>query len=273
MIVGRVVDARSGEPVTSFRVDVLGAEPGSPLERLLAAHDRGERSRPFQVHSGVFRMDRAKGRWDVVVRAPGYLPAELKDLEVPRENAQPVLIRMDPGPTLTGLVYDADGVPVPDAPVFLHVTRLDEGGEPPEQTLATTGWDGRFRFSALPSGTYAVSLLEIDNPIDRQGGILMQGGTVEISMPLTPRHQLVVCVQDGSGRPVHEASVELRGAADGGGFASASTLPSGQAVLRFLTSGEYTLHVAREGYAAAEQRLRLSGGSGEMVRWITLASP
>ncbi|MHC5212241.1 MAG: carboxypeptidase-like regulatory domain-containing protein [Planctomycetota bacterium] len=271
LIIGRVVDARSGEPVTNFRVDVLAAGPGSPLERLLAAHDRGERSRPFQTRSGVFRLDRKAGSWDIVVRAPGFLPAEIRDLVVPLEDAQPVLIEMDPGPTLTGLVYDVDGVPVPDVPVFLHVTRLEDGGKPPGQTVTSTAWDGRFRFSALSAGTYAVSVLEPENEIDRYGGILVQGGTVDISIPLTPRHHLVVCVKDGYGRPVREAGVELR-RDDGNGFASGNTLPSGQVTLRHLTSGDYTLHVTRDGYADAEQSLRLSGGSGQMVRWITLAS-
>jgi hypothetical protein len=269
MIIGRVVDAGSGAAVTDFRVDVLATGAGSALERLLSAHDRGERSRPFQTRSGIFRLDRAAGRWDVVVRAPGYLPAEVLDVEVPREDAQPMLIRMDAGPTLTGLVYDVNGLAVPDVPVFLHVTRLDEGGSPPERAVATTGWDGRFRFSALASGTYAVSLLQPENTIDRQGGILVQGGTVDISVPLTPRHQLVVCVKDGYDRPVRQASVELR-SVDGSGFASGVTLPSGQVTLRHLDSGDYTLSVAREGYAEAEQALQLRGGSGEMVRWIRL---
>ncbi len=51
------------------------------------------------------------------------------------------------------------------------------------------------------------------------------------------------------------------------------TLPSGQVTLRHLLGGDYTLLVAREGYADVEQSLRLSAGSGDMVRWITLASP
>jgi hypothetical protein len=66
--------------------------------------------------------------------------------------------------------------------------------------------------------------------------------------------------------------VELRGEEQPGAYASGTTLPSGQVTLHHLTSGDYTLRVTREGYDEAEQRLSLSGGSGQMVRWVTLAA-
>jgi hypothetical protein len=66
--------------------------------------------------------------------------------------------------------------------------------------------------------------------------------------------------------------VELHGEDQRGAYASGTTQPSGQVTLHHLTSGDYTLRVTREGYDGAEQQLSLAGGSGQMVRWVTLAA-
>jgi len=262
-IVGRVVDDATGEPVDAFHVDVLPWEPGPPpLERLAAAHDRPERSKPFQGGAGVFRIERKPGRWDVIVHAEGYLPGVLGDVTVPREDARPTEIRMLHGPSLTGVVSDAHGRPAPAVPVFLHVTRQFTDEPPPRTALAHTDALGRFRFSPLPPGEYAISLLEQDNEVDRLTGLRVESGTVDVSLPMQPRHQIVIVVNDEAGRPVQDAVVELSGA---GRLASERSNPSGQAVVRYVADGEYELSIEREGYEPRRERLPLEGGSGERV--------
>ena len=268
-IIGRVLDDATGQPVTAFNVDALPWEPGPPLERLAAAHDRPERSKPFTGAAGIFRLERTPGRWDVIVNADGYLPGVLADVTVPREDGQPTEIRLSRGPSLTGLVSDAQGRPAPDVPVFLHVVRQFTDEPPPRKALAQTDDLGRFRFSPLPPGEYAISLLELDNPVDRLAGLRVDSGTVDVSLPMQPRHQLVICVNDDGGRPIQDALVELSGT---GRLASERTNPSGQAVVRYLADGDYELSIEREGYEPLRDTLPLRGGSGEQVRWFRLTS-
>jgi hypothetical protein len=269
-ILGRVVDAATGQPVTDFRVDVLPWEASPPLERLAAAHDRPERSKPFKSGAGIFRIERDPGRWDVIVSAAGYLPAVLGDVAVPGQSEQPAEVRMDHGPSLVGLVSGAQGFPAPDVPVFLHVTRQFTDAPPPEVTVARTDILGRFRFSPLPPGEYAVSLLELDNTIDRLAGLRVEAGTVDVSLALQPRHQVVIRVTDDAQRPIEGAQVELTG---GASSASERTLASGQAVLPYLADGDYELSIERDGYEPLRDRLQLQGGFSESVRTFRLMRP
>ena len=65
-----------------------------------------------------------------------------------------------------GLVLDADGEPVADAWVALH-----ELGK-----ISTTGEDGRFRFSRVPTGSYDVRVRDADG----------REATVEVKVPAEP---------------------------------------------------------------------------------------
>ena len=266
-IVCRVIDDATSQPVPAFSVDVLPAEPGPPLERLAAAHDRPEGTKPFTSAAGVFRLERTPGSWDVIVSAQGYLPGVLAGVVVPAVNAQPTEIRLLRGPSIVGLVTDVSGRPAPDVPVFLHVTRQFTDAPPPEVTIARSDAGGRFRFSPLPPGEYAISMLELDNTVDRLSGLRVESGTVDVSLPLQPRHQVVFVVRDPADRPIEGATVELNGA---GGSSSDSTNAAGQAVLRYLADGEYDLSIARDGYEPLADRVPLQGGAGEQVRWFRL---
>jgi hypothetical protein len=267
-IVGRVIDDATSQPVAAFHVDVLPAEPGPPLERLAAAHDRPERSKPFTSAAGIFRLERTPGRWDVIVSAEGYLPGVLADVVVPAVNGQPTEIRLLHGPSIVGLVTDVEGRPAPDVPVFLHVTRQFTDAPPPEVTLARSDAAGRFRFSPLPPGEYAISMLELDNTVDRLTGLRVESGTVDVSLPLQPRHQVVFIVRDPADRPIEGATVELTGS---GGASSDATNGAGQAVLRYLSDGEYDLSIERDGYEPLRERVPLQGGAREQVRYFRLS--
>ncbi|HZM00814.1 MAG TPA: carboxypeptidase-like regulatory domain-containing protein, partial [Planctomycetota bacterium] len=180
---------------------------------------------------------------------------------------QPVEVRLSRGPSLVGVVTDPGGWPAPDVPVFLHVTRQFTDAPPPDTTVARTDDLGRFRFSPLPPGEYAIALLEADNAVDRLSGLRVEAGTVDVSLPLPHRHQLVISVADREERPIQDAVVELSGS---GTTASGRTLASGQAVLRHLVDGDYELTIEREGYQPVRERLQLAGGSGDSVRWFRL---
>ncbi len=259
-----VVDDETGSPVSPFDVTILPYSADPPLERMLSTEVLPV---PFRGPSGVFRRDCPSGRWDVVVRAPGYLPGVLPDVIMPPELPGAIPLRLSHGPSIVGLVYDETRSPVADVPVFLEVVRLFNEVKPPQALVAHTGGDGRFRFSPLPAGDYSITLLEPGNDLDRLRSVNVNQGTTEVSLFLSPRHQIVVTVRDNYGRPVSEAEIELRSSAK---FASSRTQDAGQAVLRFLPDGDYEVAVKREGYESISDSLTLQGGQGEQLRWFTL---
>jgi hypothetical protein len=263
MIAVRVLDADTRQPVTAYTVSVLPHDGTPPLPR---ANDRAARTdAPVPVHSqnGLYKVDRAKGQWDVVVQAAEYQPATA-EVPVPALDNKPVDILLSHGPSLTGLVYDDDGLPVQDVPVFLSVER---GGDGVRATVARTGRDGRFRFSPLTPGVYGIALLDPNNRNDRVGNLNVEQGTTDISIYLAPRHNIVINVHDRDGRPVAGAQVALN---SGQGSASARTEASGQARLRYLADGVYDVSISGDGFESLSDQLVLEGGSGEQLRWFTL---
>jgi hypothetical protein len=263
VIAARVLDDETGHPVTAFSVKAVPHGDTPAIGRL---SEEPGKPQPVKAVSGIVRIECRPGTWDVVVQAAGYLPGELTAVAVPRPDARPLELRLSHGPSLTGTLVDDAGQAIPDAPVFLHVQRLDGPDKPPRNALATTDHAGRFRFSPLPQGLYAVSAIEPDGR-DRVGDLPVGRGTTDTTLVMAPRNQLLAAVRDAWGRPVRDAQVELRG---DDVLASEATNAAGQARLRFLQPGRYAVRVTREGYADLEEPLALEGASGELVRWFTL---
>ncbi len=263
VIVGRVVDDETGTPVASFTVKAVPHTGHPPFERL---DEEPGNPLPVRAVAGIFRLERGKGRWDVVVQSAGYEPGALLDVAVPRPDSRPLDLRLSHGPSITGVVLDDGNQGLADVPVFLHVLSLAGAGGPPRASVARTDGVGRFRFSPLPAGLYAVSALEPDSQ-DRVRDIAISGGTAEVAVYVAPRQQVVAAVRDPWGRPIRDAQVELRGVAS---MASGSTNAAGQAQLRFVKPGRYDVRVSRDGYVELNEPLELLGASGEVVRWYTL---
>lgn len=275
-VLGVVLDAATGKPIPVFQVHVApsgadepavaGDAPGAgdPLRRLANSP-----SQAFHVLTGVFFIEQPPGSWDVLVQAPGYQPAVLNEVPTPARERDPVRIELSRGPGIVGLVTDELLMPVAGIQTFLEVTELfDPDAEPPFIRTVTTGADGRFSYSPLPDGEYAVTLLEPDNQTDRVSGLRVLGDTVPVEMYLHPRHELTVEVQAEDGSPLADVLVELRGGP--AHFAHGRTNENGLVLLEHLPDGTYTLTATRAGGPPHVEELELFGGSGRLVRWVTL---
>jgi hypothetical protein len=263
VIIARVVDDETGAPVLAFSVKRVPHD-GRPAAPRLA--ETPGRPQPMRAPGGVFHLESEKGRWDVVVLAAGYLPGELYDVAVPRPDSKPLELRLSHGPSITGIVYDDEKMGVQDVAVFLKVQKLAMPGPGPAVSLVRTDSEGRYRFSPLPAGVYTVAVVEPDS-LDRVVDIVLDRGTAEVPVYVSPRHQVVIQVNGSGGQPLAGAQVELRAP---GAVASEQTNGAGQARLRFLKAGRYAVRVSGEGHADLNETIDLVGASGEVVFWYTL---
>jgi len=264
-IIVHVFDGATGEPVPSFQATILPHAEGDPLSRL----DDGV-PEAFHRREGIFRVQKKEGVYDVVVIAPRFLPATLLSVSVPAIDGTPLELPLTRGPGIAGTVTADDGLPRKGIDVFLEVLSLrDPTSEHPLIMKGITGLDGRFSFSPLPAGDYAVCLLWPNNRDDRIAGIRVREGTIEVPMRLLARHRVSFQVSNNQGQPLREAQLEVRGA---GHIASAATNAAGIAVVDNLPDGDYRISVRQPGYHDLIEELQLVGGLGHHVHFLRLLS-
>lgn len=175
-IEGRVVSARTGQPVPSFRIRA----PGFGFN---AVNDP----------SGIFELPNVyDGADSLEVRADGFAD---KTMQISKllagQSIKDVLVRLDDAVVLHGRVIDSSGTAVNGAKIVI--------GEPPrrieyindEQLRATSAADGRFTLASLAAGAAQISVVHpgyaaktvdinlvagIDNRVDV---VLTAGGVIE----------------------------------------------------------------------------------------------
>lgn len=261
-IILRVVDDATGNPIPDFQLFVLppGNEP--PMKRAAKAIPERVKQR-----TGLHRIQRNEGVYDIVVHAVDYMPAIHEQVSIPPPTRSPLEIRLSRGAGILGQVT-MEGFPAKGIQVFLHVTFLKPGGHQPRRSITVTDNAGQFRFSPLSEGEYAVTLLEPGNMAERYGAIQIKEGTIQIHMDLIRRHQLTVEVRNTSGTPLNGALVEISGP---GTTAQGHTNTAGLVILDHLLDASYELRVASKGFGEVKQSFKLTGGSGFTVKYIRLS--
>ena len=148
---------RLGSLTVRFAPDAGVSAKGSHIE-LLPPRD----ARPWvyeDEEDGVVTVAEADpGEWTIEADAYGWLPHR-SAVTLGEGEAKTVVIRLDRGAAVEGLVVDDAGKPVPDARVYAY--SVDP--ENPERHLdgreeARTGEDGRFRLAGLRPGPTDLSV-------------------------------------------------------------------------------------------------------------------
>ncbi|HKV07754.1 MAG TPA: carboxypeptidase-like regulatory domain-containing protein [Thermoanaerobaculia bacterium] len=215
-LTGRVINPR-GQAVPGGEIFLL-ARPASPQEMERAL--QGRKPAAAVGADGRFSIeDLARGApVHVVVRAPGYLAAQVRAVRPP--TAKPVVIRLEPEAALSGRVVDEAGEPVPGARIDLYWQAFlpEEPDRPVGRPIlrnARADGGGRFELRGLPAGKARVSAaapafvplegVEVDLPRPSTAG--------ELRLVLERGALLQGRVTTAAGEPVPAVRVGVSGAA------------------------------------------------------------
>jgi protocatechuate 3,4-dioxygenase beta subunit len=283
-LVGRTVDAKTGQPV-----------PRTKIEIRAAGNVRTARSTP----DGTYALRALPPEtWHLRADEPHYVawihasvpvrPGETKKLDIPL-----VL-----GATLVGRVADENAQAVAGARCVLlqggttlrmRIQRFMRRAEPVE---FRTKPDGTFKATRLVPGEN--QLLTVSHPEFESatiGGVTLVGGATKAGVAVVLQRGAVVTgvVKDGNGQPVPSAEAVLfdlmpmggRGfgqavvnfaGAPGSNRRSDTTGADGRFTLRGVAPGEYALTVTRSGYATERvEPLKVAKGATPTPVEVTLA--
>ncbi len=197
---GRVTDPND-RPIPAATVDFRASMPGWLTGMAPAI---------FTDANGVYVVraipaPRDDFRCRIEVHAPRYAPTQLSDLPFAaaqnrRVAARPII--MTPADrSISGVVVDANGVPVPDLPIFISGTRgLTDAGQPRRETV--TDQQGRFAVEGVCAGPLRVAA-GFGNSPRGSGTLEAQGGDRDVKIVLG-RRDIHTGLQPLLGKPLPE---------------------------------------------------------------------
>ena len=200
-IEGRVVDATTGLPFAKFEVGYMGNRHPTFDQSVIA------NMRSFSNSDGRFTLYEVyRGDVAVVARAPGFAPSIQRVVVVPSETVKDVEIRLDRGGSVSGLVVDENGEPIPNAEVAVgkiaHVTELFRLND-----KRKTRHDGTFTMEALPADATILSVYHPDYAPN--SGVIVPDMVVTLERAAT-----IVAEVYSAGEPVYMAKVRAIPAAN-----------------------------------------------------------
>ena len=260
------------EPARTLRMDVVGPR-GGPVENaeVLVGRKKTHRAETLanasfhesrrlakELGGGRYVLERAPvGLLRIQVLASGY--ARIREY-VDVADDELVVIGLEEGLHIAGLVRTVDGKPLPDA--VLEVDGPNVGDPLP---TARTDTSGRFVFDILSEGEYSIKVSAEGYASLSEGNIT--AGVESIEFVLTPEAvfagRVVARDSESDQGGVANARVALRDTATGETWGSETDV-RGLFEVRGLAAGRYLVVVDHEGFAPALD-LEFAVSEGERV--------
>ncbi len=190
---------------------------------------------------GKYVLRRAPpGSFNVAARAPGYA---LKSSPCELPQKEPLVLRLEKGLSISGLVLAADRNPIEGAELEVSGPNL---GDPPPKTKSDGS--GRFYFDTLSAGEYNVKVEATGYAAARKDDV--PTGTEDLEFLLPP--EAVVSgkvIADEDERPIEKARVTIRSADRRSSFQKESNA-KGAFEIRKLPAGSLLIIAEHEEFAA-----------------------
>ncbi len=195
-------------------------------------------------------------RYRLCAKAPGYALGASDDVEgIGGEMVTDVIIQLDPGATIQGVVTDSIGGPIPGVDVTLEVPPFDAAWFPKPLTegqkhaeTVTTDENGFFAFKGLYTGRFHLTPDHPDYQSIRPKAIQVGSANESINSDFTLKlgHSIAGRVTDEFGSPVKGATVRAMLAAGAAQSVTARTDEDGKYRLRRLRDVAYRVVASSE---------------------------
>ena len=229
----KTIALASGAEITGTVVDHDGKLVGGAYVEVAPASG-GRSESTFADDAGVRHLPDV-GRGHYVGRASSPVHIATEDLPLEHDGVHPmssVVLHVEAGGEISGIVVDTAGHPVPEARVT--------GGSIGE----TTDKSGRFVARGLAPDGYDLSVSTPMLGAINQHVTLARGAHLEVKIVLSPS-SLAGTVVDAKGNPIEEASVFAR-SEDPDGYGYGRTDERGHFDLGGLPPGHYKIQAQRE---------------------------
>ena len=236
------VETEDGEPAVGVKIGARSLDP--PPDGKGPHHSYGQTgvdgNAEMLVPAGTYKFWAQRGRWTA---------AEL-EMDISGKRAK-VLLRIEEGLTIAGVVIDGRGEPVPDRRL-----RLRSG---PYSRDTTTDGVGEFYFGKLPDRTFD---LHVEGSSGEWNGLSLTGlagGDESLTIQLLAGSIAGRVVEDGSGRGM---AAQVQYGKTGSGRRSNRTTRSGDDgyfLLDDISVGEWWFSVTARGYLPRSQKVFIDG--------------
>ncbi|MCC6741677.1 MAG: carboxypeptidase regulatory-like domain-containing protein [Planctomycetia bacterium] len=247
---GRVLDARTSEPLAGARVEAYGR--GQDVDIALPIVESTTDSQGCFAFDGAQDDDEAV----VVAHAPGHVSRSAT-----YEDGKAILLLLEPGGTVRGVVRGPDGAPVSGAGVSVASFSKARLYAAPSPRAASTNADGRYVVDGLPLGTPFRLLCEAEGFAQFEGVTPVETTAVVRDVvrdvALSRGATLLVRVVDPNGAPLSHANVDLCHGAEYRGRLNAG---SDGARFEHLEAGSWRIAIWTGMYAASVHDFELVDG-------------
>jgi len=159
--------------------------------------------------------------------------------------------------TITVNVVDESGDPVGGADVTVTYGDTEESG----QTFS----NGKVFFDVEAGADVTVDAEADGLALNSPKTVADVDGSTEVELRMYPSATAAITVQDGDGRAIEGARVELGKADEPTAAVTGETAANGTFVATNVEEGEYTVRVRSEGYYRTETSLRVANRAGKTV--------
>ncbi len=251
---GRVVDARTGKPLTNFRCSVRFVNTANNM------YARSAVEKTFEgATGGAFNIEGLEqNTYAIQCYATGYAPTFSDNFAVTQGLLTPdVEIRMSKGGGLVGTVRNASGGPIKGAQIKTNENNWVEspfttllGGMMPRTTtpkIARSDESGKFNFEMLTPGTYQIEVSHAEYTSSVLNDIQISPGPPYQMAPTTLRAGAMIrgAVYDAAGNVVRGAQVQLTSEDQPGRNRQTRSDAKGRYEVRNVAEGRYKVSAMR----------------------------